>query len=182
MGRRSDPWPWLFLLTALVIGAVVALWWWQEERDEGPRTVVVEVTRTVTEATTTEREEGIPDVVGRDHVEAGEAVEAAGYRADTYPVDAAEARGTVVAQRQSDRTVRLNVSLGKGPRESLEVPDVTGPGESDARDAARRAGFTVRTVDRDAPTAEELGEVLTQEPAAGSVVPELTQITIFVGR
>ena len=40
----------------------------------------------------------------------------------------------------------------------------------------------MRTVLRDAPSDEEVGEVLTQSPAAGTTAPILTQITLFVGR
>ena len=204
--RRSDPWPWLLLLTGLVVAGIVAVWWWQEREDDADdraTTTVVVTTSTAGDETVTEETETVaetdddeapgpaevPDVVGQGHVDAGEQIEAAGLKADTYPVDSAEPLGTVVEQRpnggepaQEGDIVRLNVSLGDGPRESREVPDVTGPKESDARAAARAAGFTVRTVDRDAPTSEELGEVLTQEPAAGSAAPELTQVTLYVGR
>jgi beta-lactam-binding protein with PASTA domain len=79
-------------------------------------------------------------------------------------------------------TVRLNVSLGPGPREESEIPDVTGLEASEARQRARVEGFAVRTVERDAPSDEEVGEVLTQAPGAGTAAPILTQITIFVGR
>jgi eukaryotic-like serine/threonine-protein kinase len=205
----GDPWPWLFLLLALVVAGLVALWWWQREEDDGDdRATTTVVVATTTDADTstapadTETEtvvetEGddepgpteVPDVVGVGHVEAGEQVEAEGLKADTYPVSSAEPRGTVVEQRpnagtsvQEGTTVRLNVSLGDGPREAREVPDVTGPKESDARASARAAGFTVRTVDRDAPTPEEVGEVILQEPGAGATAPELTQITLYVGR
>lgn len=198
---RSNPWPWLLLLGLLVAGGLAGLWYWQNEKDDEPaRTVVVQQTVTNGEtqppATATETETvaepttgEVPAVVGQGHEDAGAAVEAAGFKADTYPVASAEPRGTVVAQTpesgasaQEGETVRLNVSLGEGARAAREVPDVTGPKESDARASARAAGFTVRTVDRKSPTSEELGEVLTQEPAAGATAPELAQITLYVGR
>jgi beta-lactam-binding protein with PASTA domain len=59
---------------------------------------------------------------------------------------------------------------------------VTGPDGSDARAAIRRAGFTVRTLYRQPPLSEEAGEVLTQQPGPGTSAPDLTQITIYVGR
>ena len=131
----------------------------------------------------------VPDVVGQSHVEAGSTIEGIGLVADSYPVASTEPRGTVVAQRptagtqlEEGDTVRMNVALGEGARETREVPDVTGPQGSDARATLRRAGFTVRTLPREPPTPEESGEVLTQQPTAGTSAPKLTQVTIFVGR
>jgi serine/threonine-protein kinase len=152
-------------------------------------------TVTVTEPTPTETEPEEPaavqvlDVVGQDHFIAGAEVEQFGLVADTYPVESAEPQGTVVAQSpapgselREGETVRLNVSLGAEPRPDVTVPDLTGPAASDARSACREAGLTCRTIYRKAPTAEELGEVLDQRPAAGTVVPLLTQVTLFIGR
>jgi len=60
--------------------------------------------------------------------------------------------------------VRLDVAVGEGPRPEETVPDLTGPEAVDARSICREAGFTCRTVYRDAPSQEELGEVLDQRP------------------
>jgi serine/threonine-protein kinase len=149
--------------------------------------------QTVTEAETVTAEEPetavVPDVVGRDHVEAGEDIEARGLVADSYPVPSDTERGTVVAQSPEPgtelpegETVRLNVALGTDEREPLTVPDVTGALAPDARAIARREGFTVRTLYRDASSPEEVGEVILQEPDAGTTAPVLSQITIYVGR
>jgi beta-lactam-binding protein with PASTA domain len=75
------------------------------------------------------------------------------------------------------------VSLGQpGERPTGTVPDVTGPNELEARATARESGFTVRTIDRPAPSPEERGEVILQRPAPGTTAPLLTQIQLFVGR
>ncbi len=151
------------------------------------------VTVTDTTPTETEPEEPetvqVPDVVGQEHFIAGPELEQFGLVADTYPVESAEAQGLVVAQNpaagtelRAGETVRLNVSLGEGPRSEEAIPDVTGPEAVDARSICREAGFTCRTVYRAAPSEEEVGEVLDQRPAAGTVAPVLTQITLFVGR
>jgi serine/threonine-protein kinase len=131
----------------------------------------------------------VPDVVGQSQVDAGEALEELGVVADSYPVPSDEPAGTVVSQNpaaggvlKEGETVRLNVALGPGPREPTEVPDVTGLEASEARRRARAEGFTVRTVLRRPPSAEQAGVVLTQAPAAGATAPILTQITLFVGR
>jgi eukaryotic-like serine/threonine-protein kinase len=131
----------------------------------------------------------LPDAVGQNQVEAGDLLEGSGVVADSYPVPSDEPAGTVISQNpaagtvvKEGDTVRLNVSLGPDPRETSEIPDVTGLEASQARHRARAEGFTVRTVERQAPSAEEVGEVLTQSPASGTAAPVLTQITIYVGR
>jgi serine/threonine-protein kinase len=200
-------WPWLLLLGVLVLGAVGGYVGYEAYRDDDgddePQVVTVTTTETetgagtTTEATTSEATTTVeepepveaPDVVGLNHVEAGSTIEGAGLVGDSYPVASSEPRGTVVAQRpepgtqlEEGDTMRMNVALGEGPREAREVPDVTGPAASNARDTLRRAGFTVRTLYRAPPSSEEVGEVLTQQPGPGASVPDLTQVTIFVGR
>lgn len=200
-----DIWPWLLALGLVVLALVLGFFGYEaykddsESSDEPDVVTVTQTTGTETSETTTTTSEPppppppapvtVPDVVGESYVPAGSTLEGRGLAADSYPVASQETRGTVVAQRPDPGTtakegdiVRNNVALGTGPRETKEVPDVTGPQASDARDAARRAGFTVRTMFSHAPSAEEVGEVLTQEPAAGSSQPELTQIVLFVGR
>jgi eukaryotic-like serine/threonine-protein kinase len=197
-----DVWPWLLALGLVVLAIVVGAIAYQayQDDDDGSETATVAETTTAddesgttTEATTTVEEPPeivtVPDVVGSNHVEAGSSVEAQGLAGDSYPVASSEPRGSVVAQRppagtqlEEGETVRMNVALGDEPREAREVPDVTGPQASDARSSLRRAGFTVRTLYRQPPSSEEIGEVLTQEPAPGTSAPDLTQVTIFVGR
>jgi eukaryotic-like serine/threonine-protein kinase len=198
-----DVWPWLLalgLVVLAIIGGYVGYELYTDSEDDEPEVVTVTTSETdtatettTTEATTTVEEPPepveVPDVVGQNHVEAGATIEGLGLAADSYPVASTETRGTVVAQRptagtqlEEGDTVRMNVALGEDARPTREVPDVTGPQASDARSTLRRAGFTVRTQYRVPPTAEEIGEVLTQQPAPGTSAPDLTQVTIFVGR
>jgi beta-lactam-binding protein with PASTA domain len=200
-----DIWPWLLALGLLVIGIVggyFAYDAYQDDQDDEPEVVTVTTTEsetgTTTETTTSETTTTVeeppqpvtaPDVVGQSYVDAGSTIEGMGLVADSYPVASSETRGTVVAQRptggtelKEGDTVRNNVALGGGERRTREVPDVTGPQASDARSTLRTAGLTVRTQYRAPPSAEEEGEVLTQSPAPGTSVPDLTQVTIFVGR
>jgi len=148
-----------------------------------------EVTTTVETVTETIATITVPNVVGDDHVAAGARVDGLNLIADSYPVESDRARGTVVAQDPEGGTavpprthVRLDVALGPGERPTAIVPDVTGPNELEARATVREAGFIVLTIDRTAPSPEERGEVILQRPAAGTRVPVLTQIRLFVGR
>lgn len=198
-----DVWPWLLALGLVVLGIVGGYFGYeayQDDQDDEPEVVTVTTgtttsdTGTTTSETTTTVEEppepvAVPDVLGQSYVEAGSTIEGLGLVADSYPVASTETRGTVVAQRptagtQLDEgdTVRNNVALGSGERQTREVPDVTGPQASDARSTLRTAGLTVRTQYRQPPSPEEEGEVLTQSPSPGTSVPDLTQVVIFVGQ
>jgi beta-lactam-binding protein with PASTA domain len=160
------------------------------ESRPAPETVTVtETTETETQPPPEPETAQVPDVVGQDHFIAGAAVEQFGLAADTYPVESTEAPGVVVAQSPEPGTdlrqgeiVRLNVSVGTEPRSDVEIPDLTGPAAADARSVCREIGLTCRTAYRAAPSDEEVGEVLDQRPAPGTVVPLLTQVTLFVGR
>jgi beta-lactam-binding protein with PASTA domain len=159
----------------------------------GPPTTTT-VTTTTTETTTVEQPPPpapatVPDVVGQNQVDAGEVLEGNGLVADSYPVPSGEPAGTVISQNpapgtelKEGDTVRINVALGPEERQASEIPDVTGLEAGEARQRARVEGFTVRTLYRRPPSREELGEALTQSPAAGTSAPILTQITIYVGR
>ena len=205
-----DVWPWLLalgLVVLAIIGGYVGYELYQDnQEDDEPEVVTVTTTETETDTTETDETETdtdtgatatveesepveAPDVVGVSYVEAGSTIEGQGLVADSYPVASTEQRGTVVAQRpapgtqlEEGDTVRNNVALGDGARRTREVPDVTGPQASDARATLRRAGFTVRTQYRAPPSAEEFDEVLAQQPGPGTSAPDLTQVTIFVGR
>jgi eukaryotic-like serine/threonine-protein kinase len=165
--------------TALAPGGTVAI-----VVSSGPE--VVTTVETVTQPAETIT---VPDVVGDDHVAAGATVDGRDLIADSYPVESDETRGTVISQSPAAGTevppgthIRLDVAVGTGERPNATVPDVTGPNEVEARAMVREAGFTVRTIDRAAPTPEERGEVILQRPAAGTSAPVLTQIRLFVGR
>jgi beta-lactam-binding protein with PASTA domain len=147
---------------------------------------VVTTVETVTEAVEVVE---VPNVVGDDHVAAGATIDGTELIADSFPVESGEPLGTVIGQDPAGGSevppgthVQLAVSLGPGERPTGTVPDVTGPNELEARATARESGFTVRTIDRPAPSPEERGEVILQRPAPGTTAPLLTQIQLFVGR
>ena len=202
--RQGPPWVPLALLAVGVVGViavVAALAAGDDGENEpaataatvatAPQTVTAVETETVdaTETATEPTSVVVPDVTGQTLVEAGETAESAGLVADSFPVENDAPAGTVVAQEPASETevaptrrLRLNVSVGPEAREMIRVPDVTGPKAPRARRIAWERGFTTLTADRDAPSAEEVDEVILQEPAAGTRAPALTQITLYVGR
>lgn len=207
---RDDraPWIWIVMLAIGVVAvAIVVVGLLADDdagdddgtRGAGTATVVVTEDENDGDVANGEEDTGatdeepasvvVPEVAGLDFVAAGERAEAVGLIADSYPVEADAARGRVVSQEPASgtevaptRRLRLNVSLGTGEQEELRVPDVTGPKAPQARRIAWERGFTTITADRDAPSAEEVDEVILQEPAAGTRAPALTQITLYVGR
>jgi len=203
--RREPPPPWhrenwwLFLVALLlIVGGIVAYFALRDgDEPSGTATTVQQTqTETLTQTETVATTETVepqtvqmPDAVGRDYLEAVAEVFAAGLIGGTYPVPSDEERGLVVAHNpeagaevELGSVVRLNVSLGQGERGERDVPDVTGSELADAHELCREAGFTCRTVYRNAPGEEQVGKVLDQEPAFGTVAAELSQMTLFTGR
>lgn len=176
--RADNPWFWLALLGVLAILVVlVVLLAAAADDDDGTRTLTVSAQGV-----------SVPSVIGLNYVDAGRTVDSAGLVADTFPVASGETLGTVVAQApdagttlQPGEGVRLDVALGTESAPAVVVPDVTGPAAVDARSLARQAGFTTRTLYREAPSAEEEGEVILQRPRPGRSATQLTQITLYVG-
>ena len=131
----------------------------------------------------------LPDVVGRMQVEAGAELERLGFPTDSYPVPSDEAPGTVVGQDPDPgvrltlgEPVRLTVSRGRGRQPEVTVPHVRGASARDARARTRAEGLTVRTVEREAATRQDVGKVMLEDPAAGTAVAGYTQTSLFVGR
>jgi len=129
----------------------------------------------------------VPSVTGQALADAGGAIEAAGLVPDSYPVPSSQPAGTVVGQSPSagatlvaGRSVRLNVAKGKGGS-SVSVPDVSGQTAADARAALWNAQLTVRTIYAHAPSSAQIGHVLGETGAGGTVAP-YAQVTITVGR
>jgi beta-lactam-binding protein with PASTA domain len=144
-------------------------------------------TATTTAATTTTAapQAAVPDVVGQDMVSAAGQVEAAGFVAETQPVESSEAEGSVTAenpaggtQAPAGSTVVLQVAVGPN-RPAQPVPNVLGQKASAARAKLLEAGFTVKTEDKKA-AKKFAGVVIAQRPAGGTQ-PKYTQVVITVG-
>jgi len=182
-----NPWLWLALLAVAVVAAAIVFIAVLADRlgdDDDARPATTE-TVVVTPATTVV----VPELVGLDHADAGRAAEDLGLVANTYPVESDAPAGQVVTQEPdsgvelaTDERLRLDVSVGPDPLVAVVVPDVTGAEGAQAREILRRAGFTVLTVDEDAPTPDEAGRVLLQDPAAGTEAAALTQVTVYAAR
>ena len=147
----------------------------------GPQqTSTVTETRTVTAEPETME---VPDFVGTPYPDAVDQALDAGLFPNSFPVESTEERGMVVdqdpgagAQVVPGSGVRIDVSLGEGPREEQQVPDLTGQELTDALRACADAGFTCRAVPAGGP-----GRVVTaQRPVSGGST-ELSQIELSTG-
>jgi serine/threonine-protein kinase len=127
----------------------------------------------------------VPDVSGKDQVEATQTLNSAGLRvqkaskaSSSVPagtvIDTNPGAGTSVAR---DSTVTINVSTGP---EQVQVPNVIGQTQSAATSALTGAGLDVRVVQVPS-SAPNTGKVITQTPSSGSTVDRGTTVTIDVG-
>lgn len=131
----------------------------------------------------------VPRVVGLDYSEAAARMEVLGVVANLYPVRSKKPVTTVTAQlpapgRRITRgsRVRLTVSVGTGRWPLGEVPGTLGLKELTAHARCRDADFLCRTVAVPTRHPRGPGRVVRQRPTAGEERPELTQITLFVGK
>ncbi|MFP8885138.1 Stk1 family PASTA domain-containing Ser/Thr kinase [Streptomyces mangrovi] len=123
----------------------------------------------------------VPGVVGEDEGVARQRLEEAGLKVRTAPerVFSQEDEGTVARQSPREGAVAaegdtVTLTVSKGP-EMIEVPDVEGLAEDEARRALEDAGFEVK-VRRVFFT----GTVFDQSVAAGERAPRGSEITVWV--
>jgi eukaryotic-like serine/threonine-protein kinase len=139
-----------------------------------------------TDTTPTTGTATVPNVVGTRDTDAVARIKRAGFRVQSTAVSSDQPAGTVLTQSTAGgtvarrgTTVRLTVSGGARVR---IVPNVVGRTEADARRILRTAGFASRPVDRAVTDPAQDGQVVEQDPAAGTRVQGSTEVLIFVGR
>ena len=149
-----------------------------------PTTTRPTTTTTTTRATTTAPAptSQVPDVTGQDMAAGAGQVEAAGFVADTDPVQGSGTPGSIIqesppggTQGKAGETVTLGVAVPASPP-AVTIPDVTGKTAAEARAALLQAKLTVRTTYKSGTAGVVLGESPT-----GSA-PAYTQVTISVGK
>ena len=136
-----------------------------EEAEEGS-TVAIVVSRGPATAE-------VPDVVDALVDDARDQLEDVGFQVNVVEVFSDQPSGQVVAQNprggteaNEGSTVRLNVSKGTG---RVEVPDVVGENQVDAREQLQNLGLGANVVE--VPSSQPGGTVVAQNPVAGSSAP-----------
>ena len=147
-------------------------------------TTVTTTAQTTTKQTTTVAAptSAVPDVTGQTAASGAGQVEAAGFVAETDPIEGGGPPGSITqqsppggTQAKAGEMVTLGVATGSN-RPAVQIPDVVGRAAADARAALLQAKLTVRTTYKQGKTGVVLGESPT-----GSA-PAWTQVTISVGR
>jgi serine/threonine-protein kinase len=148
---------------------------------EAPEGSVVELT-----VSTGPGEAPVPNVVGQPRDQAEKQVRDAGFEprverafSDSVPngrvIETTPPGGTTI---ERGSTVVLQVSRG---REQVEVPDVVGESEANARSELEGAGLRVGQVTEEA-SEEEPGTVIEQDPAAGELAASDAAVNLVIAR
>jgi beta-lactam-binding protein with PASTA domain len=129
----------------------------------------------------------VPTVTGLPEAQAKDALQTAGFRPDVERVFSTDVRrGRVIEATppqgtalERGSTVTLHVS--RGP-EQVEVPDVTGESQENARSALEGAGLRVGEVTEEESQEAEPGTVLDQDPAGGARVDDGSAVDLTVAK
>ncbi len=129
----------------------------------------------------------VPDVVGSTREEARSRLEAEGFKVTiTERESEADEAGTVLTQTpepgtSADEGSAVALVVARRPT-TVEVPDVQGLTEDDARTQLQAAGLRVREREEPVATPDEDGQVLDQNPAPDSERRRGATVFITVGR
>jgi len=126
----------------------------------------------------------VPNVVGQPQPTAQKTLEAAGFKVSVQNQESPDQpQGTVMSQQPAagstagpGSVITLVVSAGKG---QAPVDDVTGMTEFDAVAALARSGFAPQKTTEPSDTVPQ-GNVIRTDPAAGTVIPKGSQVTLVV--
>jgi serine/threonine-protein kinase len=126
----------------------------------------------------------VPDVVGKPIDEARSLLTGAGLKVTTKD-DTSSTRdpGTVTAQSpKAGAKLRPGATIALTVAKAIDVPDLVGKTEQEARRTLQQAGFQVRVRDVDTSDPAQDGVVVDQNPAAGEQRKRGSTVTIQVGR
>jgi serine/threonine-protein kinase len=146
-------------------------------------------TTTATTTTTPVGKVAVPSLVGANQTDAQRSLLGKGLRARVVYVSSSEPVNRVVQQQPAAGTqvgrgtrVRISVSTGPSPGGSRTVPDVVGEDEATAKSDLAQAGFNAVVLRETASDPSQVGQVIDEQPAAGSRAPAGAQVTIYVGK
>jgi serine/threonine-protein kinase len=128
----------------------------------------------------------VPDVTDRSEAEAKQVLKEAGFQVTVRrSFDDTVQQGDVVSQNPEGATkleqgASVTIVVSKGPQ-PVEIPNVTGQAEADAKQTLESAGFTVRTKEQYSnDVARDL--VIETNPPAGTMLPKGETVTMFVSK
>ncbi len=125
----------------------------------------------------------VPSLVGRTFSEARAVLRRVGLSWSSTEVSSSQSAGTVVGQSPGSGEVRkgsvIRVRVSSGPP-LVNVPDVTGLDQADARAKLDATGFEVSVVEEPTDDSSQDGVVLDQSPAGGTDARQGAVVTITV--
>ena len=126
----------------------------------------------------------LTDVVGQDADTAKSTLTAAGLEVQVSYETSSRASGTVLsmdpaAGQQVSAGSRVSLTVSGGATEGIQIPDVSGMLLAEAKATLEKKGFAVNAVEAADDTVTK-GNVISQNPAAGSSAPSGSTITITI--
>ncbi|HWM11328.1 MAG TPA: PASTA domain-containing protein [Solirubrobacteraceae bacterium] len=154
-------------------------------QDPRPDTTADEGSTVTITVSTGPGEASVPSVAGLPQDEAEAQLQDAGFESRVEREFSDDVRqGRVIATQPGpgsviERGTEVTLQVSRGP-EQIEVPDVVGEAEDDARDALQDAGLSVGEVTEEESSDEEPGTVLEQDPAAGAAVDRGDNVNLVI--
>ncbi len=130
---------------------------------------------------------GVPDVRGLSSAQAVHKLQQSGFKPNTQNRSSASvASGKVISTEPSQGVPLLmgspvTVLVSSGPKQ-VEVPEVVGQSEAEARGSLRAAGLRVGAVTKREEPGQAAGAVLSQSPSAGSSVSSGEAVSLVVAK
>jgi len=131
------------------------------------------------------RDSQVPDFTGSTLAQAQDALDQLGLESRVLEQESSEAApGIVIGQAPAPNTVvpkgvMVLLTVAKAPA-NTPVPSVTGLSRSDAQAALTTSGLALGAVAEEGSTDVAPGTVLTQDPVAGTTVPEGAEVNLTV--
>jgi serine/threonine-protein kinase len=129
----------------------------------------------------------VPVVVGRGRREATRILKEAGFKVSEERETSTDVKKDHVIRTSPEsgqvleRGSTVNLIVSSGPQK-VNVPDVTGKTEADARTVLEDAGFKVSATEEETTNADEVGTVIRQNPVADATAAEGSKVSIVVGK
>jgi len=126
----------------------------------------------------------VPRVIGMEEEEAVADLEALGFEVEIDREENKKDEGTVIAQDpragdEIDENSTVTIVVSEGPAD-VEVPDLEGSTEGEAKDLLKAAGLKLGEVTETENEEVEEGTVFDQDPSADSIVASGTKVDITV--
>ena len=156
-------------------------------QDPRPETEAEEGSTVTITVSTGPGEASVPSVVGLPRDEAEQQLTSAGFKVEAERVFSADVReGRVVSTQPGpgsviERGTTVTMQVSRGP-EQVDVPNVVGQSEDNARSALQSAGLSVGEVTERESADEDPGTVLEQDPAAGASADTGSAVDLVVAQ